>query len=134
MTRDLWEALDTPSLFTCPDVWHNIPNASQCKEIQTKSSMLQFHTGGLEIVKYDPEMKYWSDKILFGELVVLKQGYEEFEEKINKIEGCKVLDRHPHHKEWKNEPDEMHLHFMCHENNETKSNAQIWDILKMVKK
>lgn len=128
MTRDVWESLDNPSLFSCPDVWRNVPSATSCKEIQTKSSMLQFHADDIEIVKFDPEMKYWSDKLLFGEIVKPKKDYKKYEEKINKIEGCKVLDIHPHFK-----GEEVHLHFMCHENNETKSNAQIWDILKGLK-
>ena len=133
MTRDLWDALEHPSLFSCPDVHRNVPNVTTCKEIQSKSSMLQFHTDNMEIVKFDPEMRYWSDKIIFGELIKPKDDYQRYEKMINSIEGCKVLDTHPHHKEWKGEPDEMHMHFICHENNETKSNAQIWDIIKINK-
>jgi len=127
MTRDIWEALEHPHLFSCYEVYHNVPNVTTCKEIQSKSSMLQFHTDGLEIVKFDPEMDYWSDKILFGELVKNKDEYKKYEERINNIEGCKVLDVHPHQ-----EGTEMHMHFICHENNESKSNAQIWDILKIL--
>ena len=126
MTRDIWDALEHPSLFSCLDVNRNVPNVTSCKEIQSKSSMLQFHVDGMEIVKFDPEMTYWSDKILFGELIKNKSEYKKSEVDINSIEGCKVLDIHSH-----DVIDQMHLHFICHENNETKSNAQLWELLKL---
>jgi len=138
MTRDLWDALEHPSIFSCLDVNRNVPNVTHCKEIQSKCSMLQFHVGDMEIVKLDPEMRYWSDKILFGELIKNKSEYKKYETDINSIEGCKVLDEHPHSggPSHLTEPidytgERMHLHFICHENNETKSNAQLWELLNL---
>jgi len=127
MTRDIWEALgeEHPHLFSCYEVYHNVPNVTNCKEIKSKSSMLQFHTDTLEMVKFDPEMNYWSDKILFGELVKDKDEYKKYEKMINKIDGCKIVDLHRH-------IDGIHMHFVCHENNESKSNAQMWEILKIL--